>query len=170
MQGIYTIKNTINNKLYIGSAIDIAQRFRTHKSCLKKNKHGNPKLQYSWNKYGEENFNFQSEEIIEDKKDLISIEQQWLDILWNEINLFNICPIAGSSLGRKPYEETKKKTSLAVSKAKTGMKRKPFSEEFRKKLSLSHLGSKRSKETKQKMSIAALLRWKKEKTNVKHTT
>ena len=50
--GIYKITNTINNQIYIGSAIDIKDRWRCHKRDLLKYKHYNKKLQHAWNKYG----------------------------------------------------------------------------------------------------------------------
>jgi len=56
--GIYIIKNNINNKIYIGQSIDIHKRWANHKNELKRNKHVNIHLQRAWNKYGEENFNF----------------------------------------------------------------------------------------------------------------
>jgi len=67
-QGIYTIKNIITKQLYIGSAINILSRFNKHKEQLRKNKHFNFHLQNSWNKYGENNFLFNIEENIENKK------------------------------------------------------------------------------------------------------
>ena len=56
--GIYVIQNTINNHIYIGSSINLKQRFSQHKSTLRNNTHKNKHLQSAWNKYGEENFEF----------------------------------------------------------------------------------------------------------------
>jgi len=56
--GIYVIRNLINDKIYIGSSVNIKKRFCQHRNSLKKNKHHNKYLQRSWNKYGEENFEF----------------------------------------------------------------------------------------------------------------
>jgi group I intron endonuclease len=64
ISGIYQIKNLKNNKIYIGSSKNIKERFLQHKYNLKNNKHCNPILQNSWNKYGEENFEFIIIEII----------------------------------------------------------------------------------------------------------
>lgn len=50
--GIYIIKNILNNKIYVGSTIDIKKRWRDHKWHLKENKHHNSHLQASYNKYG----------------------------------------------------------------------------------------------------------------------
>ena len=56
--GIYSILNKINNKCYIGKSTQIETRWTSHKYYLNKNKHNNKHLQNSWNKYGENNFEF----------------------------------------------------------------------------------------------------------------
>lgn len=56
--GIYYIKNTLNNNMYIGQSVNIRTRFNAHKSSLKKNKHYNEKLQADFNKYGMNVFEF----------------------------------------------------------------------------------------------------------------
>ncbi len=57
--GIYCIRNSINNKCYVGQSKNVKKRFIHHKSMLRKNEHNNPYLQNSWNKYGEDNFTFE---------------------------------------------------------------------------------------------------------------
>ena len=56
--GIYVIKNTINDKMYIGQSVDIYHRWMQHKADLRNDHHHNEHLQRAWNKYGEENFEF----------------------------------------------------------------------------------------------------------------
>lgn len=56
--GIYCIKNTKNNKVYIGKASTLRTRLNAHKHLLRNNKHVNCYLQSAWNKYGEESFEF----------------------------------------------------------------------------------------------------------------
>ena len=105
--GIYQIRNTINNKIYIGSSIDIFRRWKEHKSDLRGNYHRNIYLQRSWNKYGKDAFAFKILEIV-NEDDLISVEQQYLD----ERNPdYNIAKFAGTSpvKGRGHTEATKKK-------------------------------------------------------------
>ena len=58
--GIYRIKNIVTGKVYIGLSKNIRARFSQHKSKLRYNKHVNSYLQNSWNKYGEENFEFKA--------------------------------------------------------------------------------------------------------------
>lgn len=56
--GIYEIRNIITNKKYIGSAINLKERFRLHKVRLKLDRHSNRYLQSAWNKYEEKAFRF----------------------------------------------------------------------------------------------------------------
>jgi len=88
--GIYRITNKLNNKRYIGSAIDLAARWRTHRFRLSNNNHHSIKLQRSWSKHGEDTFTFEVlEEVIKPsnitKKEwrslILSREQYYLDIL-----------------------------------------------------------------------------------------
>lgn len=58
LSGIYQIKNKITGQSYIGSSIDLLKRFSSHKSRLNRNEHRNNYLQNAWNKYGQENFEF----------------------------------------------------------------------------------------------------------------
>jgi group I intron endonuclease len=83
--GIYKITNTINGKFYIGSARSLYKRLSEHQEKLKKNKHKNPHLQNSYNKYG----NVFSFEIIKmcNIEELFIVEQYYLDILNPEYNI-----------------------------------------------------------------------------------
>lgn len=83
--GIYRIKNSINNKIYIGSTKNIEARWAKHRALLRHNKHQNTHLQNAWNKYGENAFIF---EVIEECKieDLINREQFFIDNLNPEYN------------------------------------------------------------------------------------
>ena len=142
--GIYQITNSINGKIYIGSAENLATRKRNHFNDLRVNRHGNQQLQRSFNKYGKSCFNFS---ILHecDIDMLIFFEQYFIDDI--PVNrLYNICLIAGSSLGLKRSEESKKKMSIS----KTGKK---LSDEHRHKLSLAKTGKTRSREVRLKMSI-----------------
>lgn len=76
--GIYEIVNTINGKKYIGSSKQLNIRKTRHFSNLRNNRHANSHLQNSFNKYGEENFEF-SVILYCDKNDLEGYEQSWLN-------------------------------------------------------------------------------------------
>jgi len=108
--GIYKIESKHKKeRFYIGSASRIDTRWNLHLHDLRCNKHGNQKLQNHYNKYGESDLLF-SILLICDKEDLIKIEQYFIDFYnpW-----FNICKIAGSSLGIKRSETTKEKVRQA---------------------------------------------------------
>jgi len=57
--GVYIIRNFYDNKIYVGKSVDIEKRLKDHKNKLKKNTHINSYLQNSWNKYGENTFDFE---------------------------------------------------------------------------------------------------------------
>ena len=110
--GIYCIKNEIDNNIYIGSSIHINKRKNQHFTALRNNKHHSRYLQRSFNKYKEENFSFI---ILEEctSENLLVKEQHFINILNPR---YNICKIAGNSLGTKRTEETKKNISIAQKK------------------------------------------------------
>ncbi len=107
--GIYSITNITNGKRYVGSTTNLYRRRQQHLSYLKNNKHVNKYLQNAWNKYGEDSFTF---EILLDceLEDVRLFEQRAIDLLKPE---YNICPNAGSSIGRVFTEQHKEKLSLA---------------------------------------------------------
>ena len=55
---IYYIKNTENQKMYIGQTTNFKKRKKVHKRSLKYGYHHNFYLQNSWDKYGEDKFEF----------------------------------------------------------------------------------------------------------------
>lgn len=67
--GIYRIRNTLNEKVYVGSAVDIRKRWQGHKSHLDEGVHHCRYLQRAWLKHGEIAFVF---EFIEAVKRIIS--------------------------------------------------------------------------------------------------
>jgi len=146
--GVYEIVNTINGKKYIGSSVDVNKRLWTHQQKLRKNCHRNQHLQRSWNKHSEDNFKFNILTTAKGIKDLIPLEQRFLD---KSEDVYNIRPRAENCLGIKHSKETKRKMSLA----RTGKK---HSKKTRKKMSENNpkywLGKKRLEETKQKIGEA----------------
>lgn len=109
--GIYCIRNIIDNKVYIGSAINLQKRWNRHVSHLNHNKHHSIRLQKAFNKYGKSNFAFEVLDYVSNPNNLIKYEQLWLNQLKPE---YNICKIAGSCLGTKQSKETKQKRSLTL--------------------------------------------------------
>jgi len=114
--GIYMIENIINRKMYIGSSENITRRKNNHFSALRRNKHDNPLLQRSWNKYGTEAFKFILLEKIEQVEHLLEAEQKWLDKFWdNQKKCYNLAKKAHSVMGgRKHSKESKNKIIKAL--------------------------------------------------------
>lgn len=117
--GVYEILNTITKERYVGSASRIGKsnslsgfyvRFEKHKSLLKSNKHYNIHLQRAYNKYGENNFNFNVLSICPPEY-CIKLEQWFLDNLKPE---YNIRKIADSNKGIKFTAEHKEKLSKSI--------------------------------------------------------
>lgn len=161
--GIYAIRNTINNKVYVGSAVNFNKRFIKHKTELNNGKHHSQKLSRAWVKYGSEAFIFEILEIVEDKINLIIREQVWIDSHDSSNKGYNMAGIAGSALGTKRTPEQKERMSAIKrnqspeTRAKIGLAHKGGfrSEEMRKKISASLMGLIQSKETRLKKSLSA---------------
>lgn len=104
--GVYKIRNTLNNKCYIGSTSEnFTKRWRLHLRSLRIGKHHSILLQRAWDKHGESSFVF---EVIENvsPESCLEREQHFLD---NEQPQYNICKIAGSPIGRKSSDVTRQK-------------------------------------------------------------
>lgn len=147
---VYKISNSINSRIYIGSAIDFRLRKNRHITHLNKNIHCNKKLQRFVNKYGINKLVF---EIIErcDKSKLIETEQFYINTLNCIRNGFNILPTAGSWLNHKHSKESILKQSLSKRGIKTtGMLNKKHTEETKNKIRLKATGRKQSTQTIQK--------------------
>lgn len=85
--GIYFIKSLCNGKIYIGSASNINNRLKRHKSDLLRGKHDNQRLQNHVNKHDFSDLIFGVVEKCS-IKDLLTKEQYYIDELEPE---FNIC-------------------------------------------------------------------------------
>lgn len=129
--GIYLIYCLVNERVYVGSSVNVVKRLKQHQNELEKGKHSNSLLQRAWNKYGQDAFAFGLIERI-DSEQLLSREQQWIDDLeaYDRKRGFNISRFAGSpmrglthtpntkakmsrsQLGRKHTDATKAKMSL----------------------------------------------------------
>lgn len=112
---IYMIKNTINNKVYIGSAIGHYRRKGQHFYLLRNNKHFNSHLQNSWNKYGESNFEFRVLEFIKDKEELSNREEFYIDKFKSNDNSngYNSRTYCKTNLGVKRSLESRLKQSIS---------------------------------------------------------
>ncbi len=148
--GVYKITNVLTDDFYIGSTSNkrgFKQRYVQHLMDLRKNRSGSIVLQNAWNKYGSEYFIFEVLEVC-NSNFCLEIEQYYLNTLKP---YYNICKAAGSRLGMTHSDSTKKKISQTK-------KLNPFipTEEYRKKLSLAHIGKKHSLEHNKKVSLSKL--------------
>lgn len=81
--GVYKITNLVNNKFYIGSSINIYNRKHTHINKLKNREHSCKHLEYSYHKYGFDNFIF---EVLEYCDNYTEREQYYISLLKPEYN------------------------------------------------------------------------------------
>jgi group I intron endonuclease len=111
--GIYCIRNTINNKVYIGKSINIYGRIRVHINCLnKKSKNENLHFINAWHKYGRNAFEYYVIEDLTKNDDLIKERELYWMKTFQSINPkkgYNIR--MDSSTGIIISEETRKKLS-----------------------------------------------------------
>jgi group I intron endonuclease len=163
MRGIYAGTNVLTNEVYYGQSVDIDRRLRHHLNSLKRNAHKNPKLQASWNKYGEDAFVFTPIQIIEDTTiNLTPIEQKYKDnVYFLGLNAFNLKepedPTFLTPESRKKLSDSMKgkQNFLGHKKSKEANKKQSekrkgiiYSPETIKRMSDSHKGKVLSEEHK----------------------
>lgn len=118
--GIYRITCTTTGMFYIGSAVNLQRRRHYHFSELQRNIHKNPKMQHAFSKYGKDSFTFEVLEFVLIPEMLTAREQYWFAKLKPfGKNGFNICPTAGSNLGKKASSATLEKLRGKVPSAET---------------------------------------------------
>lgn len=165
MIGIYQILNKIDNRCYIGQSIHLEIRKEEHFSELRRNIHKNKYLQNAFNKYGENNFQFN---ILEEcsKDDLSSKEIFWIDYYggYESSKTYNLTP-GGYSLfgkanpcyGRIWTEEERQKQSERLK------------EVFKDPTKCSMYGKKHSEATKDKIRKTLSNRKQTEESNIKRS-
>lgn len=85
--GVYQIKNNANNKVFIGSNLNIQAIFNRTKMELNYGTFRIKEIQKDWNEYGEDKFDFDVLEILEPldepgykpNDDLKALEEIWLE-------------------------------------------------------------------------------------------
>jgi group I intron endonuclease len=187
MSGVYTITNTLNGKIYIGSAFSFKKRWNEHKNDLRNNRHKNVHLQRTWNKDKEPNFKFEILEKVIDPNLLLDFEQKWLDSIPKEFK-YNMSESAYAAMTNRTHtQKSKKKIGIANSGENNpnyGKRGYWFNKQQSKESNLKrgvslkgkmagkthpmygklgkdnpNYGSKRSIETKRKMSRCAKMRF-----------
>ncbi len=162
--GVYCILNKINGKRYVGSAArSITERRCKHVDALRDGNHPNRYLQNAWDKNGSANFVFLVLERCSSNK-CIEREQYWINHYQsaNREKGYNISPTAGSCLGVKQTEETRRKLSErmkgtkqsdeTIQKRVNSWKSTVLTEEGLKRWSERRRGKKRTEEGRKRMS------------------
>lgn len=119
VSGIYSITSP-SGKLYLGSAINIRTRWKTHRKQLRRGIHHSPTLQRASDKYGVENLVFKVLLICQ-PENLLVYEQIAINALKPR---YNIALTAGSNLGRKFGPQTAEHIAKRAAKH-LGMRRSP---------------------------------------------
>lgn len=133
VSGIYMIWNSVSQKYYIGSSINVHYRWKKHQRLLLLGTHTNIKLQNTYNKYGIQTFEFFVLELVPDKTQLLIREQYWIDFI---PPIFNIVrDVRKSSLGTKTKKEVLERLSII-------RKGKKHTEEFKVKARERMIGNK----------------------------
>lgn len=170
---VYKIVNLENGNFYVGSTNNQRERFRTHRSKLRNNKHHCAHLQAAWNKYGEEVFLFRVIETIVDESKLQQAEDVWLSEWVGKDGCYNHGLRSGAPwrgvakelhpmYGRIMSEEQKavlRKARMSQQDPRLG---KSHSEETKQRIreaklanpTRAWLGKQRSEETKAKISAS----------------
>jgi hypothetical protein len=87
--GIYKIVNLINNKVYIGSSVDLRKRSIHHRSHLKNGSSHCKYLQYAVNKYGIENFRIEIIKVVDDISLMREFEEYYINFFNSVVNGYN---------------------------------------------------------------------------------
>jgi len=149
--GIYAIRNKTNGKVYIGkTTTDFANRWRSHRSKLRRGVHSNSHLQSAWLLYGEIAFVFEMVEVIPRDKNVLIGEREVFWVVHHKAqnrtygyNLVEPLPEGGHVI----TEETRAK----MRSAQLGKKRSP---EAVAKTAAAHRGMKRSVVTVERLRRA----------------
>lgn len=75
---IYKIINAVNNKFYVGSAVNFEKRKARHIWRLRRGDHANKHLQAAWNKYGKDAFVFVIVQEVPENDNILKAENVWL--------------------------------------------------------------------------------------------
>jgi len=132
--GVYSITCVSNNKQYVGSSINITDRWKHHRTSLVRGDHGNRYLQRTWDKYGPTKLIFEVIELCQ-SNELVDKELFWTRKLQTAFNLKIPNPIHEGWIWSK---ETRAKMSLSAMGHHNGK------------------GVKRSKETRYNVAMAAM--------------
>jgi len=121
ISGIYKITNLVNNKCYIGSAVNLRARIKRHNYELETNTHANKYLTRSYLKNGSDVFDVEILELFEeiDYIELLNIEKKYIllyDSLKTGYNLIldNSSHFKKINKSKKHIEKNRQDQSIAI--------------------------------------------------------
>lgn len=164
--GIYKIVNLVDGLCYVGSAINIGERWRVHVRSLRRRSHHSHRLQSAWDAHGADAFAIKIVEVVLSRTELVERENFWIGSMRavEPDRGYNIAPTAGSQLGFRHTVATRAKMSAShKGRAKTpehqakitaALKGKRMSEEQKRHLSDIRKGKKASPELRAKLREA----------------
>jgi group I intron endonuclease len=164
--GIYSITHRDSGKRYVGSAKNVAARWRLHRHQLRRGTHHCAHLQRAFDKYGEDVFDWTILEEIPDPAALLGREQYYIDLFGaaDGVHGYNSRPVAKSNLGWRPSDETRermrrgqtgrKHSAETVSKRAESNRGRKHTPESRAKIGAAHRGKTISAEAKAAVSAA----------------
>lgn len=87
--GVFLIRNNVNDKVFLGTSLDLPGIINRHKFALSAGGHANKALQADWNELGSENFAFEivdeltarAGEAVDYRAELEALEDLWLERL-----------------------------------------------------------------------------------------
>lgn len=144
--GVYKITCNTNKRFYIGSAssyigykIGFKTRLNHHITRLNANKHRNPILQNSWNKYGSNDFKFEIVEFCE-PINCKEREQYYIDTLQPFYpNGFNICKNA--LINNKPVMYKNRTSTRDISNLNSNLRKPLLQKTLAGEFIAEHLGA-----------------------------
>jgi len=147
---VYKISSQLDDRIYIGSTINLNKRWNEHKRDLLNKKHQNLHLQRFVNKYGITQLCFEILECI-DTDNILLREQFYID---NSSNLFNISLNASAPMmGKKHSFEAINKISLKTSGVNNPMYGKKRPKWLIELLTKNSIGREKNREEKIKRMI-----------------
>lgn len=123
--GIYIIRNSRDDRVYIGSSVSIKKRYQAHLNTLKRGEHRNPYLQSFFNKYGDI-LSFQVVEVCH-KDRLLELEQAYIDSYDFDTELFNLVRLVVDACGTRGLrwsEESKNNLKASLNSTSSIEKRR----------------------------------------------
>lgn len=153
---IYKITCLVTNEFYIGSSNNYNKRITRHKRSLFTNKHHSIKLQNAYNIYGLDNFKFEVIEITT-KIDKLIREKFYFETLNPIFNtaLDPLAPMEGRKHTPESIEKFKNRDYSCITGSNHYLYGKKMNENHRIAVTNSHIGTKRTEKTKNKMSETA---------------